>query len=51
MVDVGRPAAIDGMADGRVLGQLVLQIHDRLRPPDEEDGVAVVQPPYLIWSK
>ena len=48
MVDVGRPAAVDGVADGGVFGQLVLQIHHRLGAPDEQDGVAVVQPPHLI---
>ena len=48
MVDVGRPAAVNGVADGGVFGQLVLQIHHRLGAPDEQDGVAVVQPPHFI---
>ncbi len=51
MVDVGRPAAVYGVADGGVFGQLVLQIHHRLGSPDEQDGVAVVQPPHLIWGQ
>ena len=51
MVDVGRPAAINGVADGGVFGQLILQVHHRLGAPDEQDGVAVVQPTHLIWSQ
>ena len=51
MVDVGRPAAVNGVADGGVFRQLVLQVHDRFRASDEQDGVAVVQPPYLIWGQ
>ena len=51
MVDVGRPAAVYGVADGGVFGQLVLQIHHWLGAPDEQDGVAVVQPPHLIWGQ
>lgn len=37
VVDVGRPASVNSVADGGVLGQLVLQVHDRLGAPDEED--------------
>ena len=48
MVDVGRPAAVNGVADGGVFRQLILQIHHRLGAPDEQDGVAVVQPPHFI---
>ena len=48
MVDVGRPAAVYGVADIGVFGQLVLQVHHRLGAPDEQDGVAVVQPPHFI---
>ena len=51
MVDVGRPAAVYGVADGGVFGQLVLQVHHRLGSPDEQDGVAVVQPAHLIWGQ
>ena len=51
MVDVGRPAAVNGVADGGVFGQLVLQVHHRLGAPDEQDGVAVVQPTHLIWGQ
>ena len=51
MVDVGRPAAVYGMADGGVFGEVVLQVHHGLRAPDEQDGVAVVQPPHLIWGQ
>ena len=51
MVDVGRPTAVNGVTDGGVIGQLVLQIHHRLGAPDEQDGVAVVQPTHLIWSQ
>ena len=50
MVDVGRSAAVNGVADGGVFGQLILQIHHRLGAPDEQDGVAVVQPTHLIWG-
>ena len=48
MVDIGRPASINSVADGGVLGQLVLKVHDRLGAPDEEDSVAVVQHPHFI---
>ena len=51
MVDVGRPTAVNGVTDGGVIGQLVLQIHHRLGAPDEQDGVAVVQPTHLIWGQ
>ena len=51
MVDVGRPAAVYGVADSGVFGQLILQVHHRLGAPDEQDGVAVVQPPHLIWGQ
>ena len=51
VVDVGRPASVDGVADGGVLGQLILQVHDRLGASDEEDGVAVVQHPHFIWGQ
>lgn len=51
MMDIRRPAAVDGMADGGVLGQLVLQVHDRLGAPDEEDSVAVVKHPHFIWRQ
>ena len=51
MVDVGRPTAVNGVTDGGVIGQLVLQIHHRLGAPDEQDGVAVIQPTHLIWGQ
>ena len=51
MVDVGRPTAVNGVTDGGVIGQLVLQIHHRLGAPDEQDGVAVVQPPHFIGGQ
>ena len=51
MVDVGRSAAVNGMVDGGMFGQLVLQVHHRLGAADEQDGIAVVQPPHLIWSQ
>ena len=51
MVDIRRPAAVNGVADGGVFGQLVLQVHHRLGAPDEQDGAAVVQPPHLIWGQ
>ncbi len=34
-----------------VLDQLVLQVHHRLGATDEQDGVAVVQPPHLVWRQ
>ena len=49
MVDVGRSAAVNGVADGGVFGQLIL--HHRLGAPDEQNGVAVVQPTHLIWGQ
>lgn len=51
VVDVGRPASVNSVADGGVLGQLVLQVHDRLGAPDEEDSVAVVKHPHFIWRQ
>ena len=51
MMDVGRPAAVNGVADGGVFGQLILQVHDWLGAPDEQDGVAVVQSTHLVWSE
>ena len=51
MVDVGRPAAVHGVADGGVLGEVVLQVHDGLRAPDEQDSVAVVQGADLIGGQ
>ena len=49
-VDVGRPAAVGGVTDGRVVHQLILQVQHRLRAPDEQDGIAVVQPAHLVRS-
>ena len=51
MVDVGRSAAVNGVADGGVFGQLILQVHHRLGTPYEQDGVAVIQPPHFIWGQ
>ena len=42
-MNIGRPAAVHGVADGRVLGELVLQIRDRPGAADEQDGISVVQ--------
>lgn len=47
-MNIGRPAAVHGVADGRVLGELVLQIHDRPGAADEQDGISVVQAAHLI---
>ena len=47
-MNIGRPTAIYSVANGRMVGQLILQIHDGLGAPDEEDGVSVVQAPHLI---
>ncbi len=51
MVDVGWSAAVNGVADGGVLRQVVLQVHDRLGPPNKQDSVVVVQPAHLIWGQ
>ena len=51
MVDIGWSAAVNGVADGGVLRQIVLQVHDRLGSPDEQDSVVVVQPTHLIWGQ
>ena len=51
MVNIRRPAAVNGVADGGVFGQLVLQVHDWFGPPDEQDGIAVVQLPHLVWGQ
>lgn len=51
MVDVGWSAAVDGMADGGVLRQVVLQVHDRLGPANKEDSVVVIQSPHFVWGK
>ena len=51
MVDIGQPTAVNGVADGGVLGQFVLQVHDRLGASDEQDGVAVVQLPHFVGSQ
>ena len=50
-MDIGRPAAVRGAVDGGVVHQFVLQVHNRLRAPDEEDGIAVVQGAYLIGGQ
>ena len=50
-MDIGRSAAIHRVADGGVVGQLILQIHDGLGSPDEEDSVSVVQAAHLIRSE
>lgn len=47
-MNIGRPAAVHGVADGRVLGELVLQIHDRPGAADEQDGIPVVQAAHFI---
>ena len=47
-MNIGWSSAVYGVADGRVVGQLILQIHDGLGAPDEEDGVSVVQAPHLV---
>ena len=47
-MNIGWPAAVHGVADGRMLGKLVLQIHDRPGAADEQDGVPVVQAAHLI---
>ena len=47
-MDIGRSTAIHRVADGGVVGQLILQIHDGPGAPDEEDGVSVVQAPHLV---
>ena len=47
-MDIGWPAAVHGMADGGMLGQLVLQIHHGFGAADKEDGISVVQAPYLV---
>ena len=51
MVDVGWSAAVNGVVDGGVLCQIVFQVHDRLGPSDEQNGVVVIQPPYFVWGK
>lgn len=48
VMDVGRPTAVHCVSDGRMPGEVVFQIHDRLGASDEEDGVSVVQRPHLI---
>lgn len=47
-MNIGRPAAVHGVADGRMLGELVLQIHDRPGAADEQDGIPVVQAAHFI---
>ena len=51
VMDVGRTAAVHRVSDGRVPGEVVFQIHDRLGASDEEDGVSVVQRPHLVRSE
>ena len=51
VMDVGRPAAVHCVSDGRMPGEVVFQIHDRLGASDEEDGVSVVQRPHLVRSE
>ena len=43
VMDVGRPTAVHCVSDGRMPGEVVFQIHDRLGASDEEDGVSVVR--------
>lgn len=47
-MNIGWPAAVHGVADGRMLGKLVLQIHDRPGAADEQDGIPVVQAAHFI---
>lgn len=47
-MNVGRSAAIHGVADSRMVGQFILQVHDGLGAPDEEDGISVVQATHLV---
>ena len=51
MVDVGGAAAVNGVADGGVLRQVVLQVHDRFGPANKQDSVVVIQPPHFVWGK
>lgn len=48
MVDVGCSSAQGGVVDSRMAHQVVFQIHDRRRPPDEQQTVVVVQLPNLV---
>ena len=45
---VGRLAAVNGMADRRVFGQLVFQIHNGFRTAYEQDGVPVIKLAHLV---
>ena len=48
MVNIRRPASVDGVADGGMLHQVVFEIHDGFRAADKEDRVAVVQHTDLV---
>ena len=51
MMDIGRSAAVNGVADGGVLCQIVFQVHDRFGPSNKQDSVVVIQPPHFVWGK
>ena len=48
MVDVGRTAAQGGLADGRMLHEVIFLIHHGLCAPDEQNRIPVVQLPHLV---
>ena len=51
MVDRGWSAAVNGVADGGVLCQIIFQVHDRLGPSNKQDSVVIIQPPHFVWGK
>ena len=48
VVDIGWPAGQRSLTDRGVFHQIVFQVHHRPRAADEQDGVPVVQPAYLV---
>ena len=48
MVNVGRPAAQGGLADGGMLHEIVLLIHHGLCTSNEQDRIPVVQLAHLV---
>lgn len=51
MVDVGGSSAQGGLVDGGVPHQVILQVHDWLGTPDEQQAVVVVQLADFIWGQ
>jgi len=48
---IGSCAAVLGVADVRMFEQIILEIHHRALPSDEQNALAVIQQPQLICAR